>query len=488
MVSTHERRFAHNNIGHTIGVAAGTIGLLKANRFVSQYGIPFVKKSTKKKVVMAPGGKRGRSNSGSSWSTASNLKAIKGYRTPPRSGKKQKRTVNFGRGSSTAKQLQGLFAKKAPRRHVTVNNNSSVTTSSKAVISKSFKQADYQKHGSVICLESGGTKEDPNCVYVGAGTPLQDYYYAACRSLVYALVKKAGRDIVNWNDRFSIVTQHQIDITFIANSLTTQSYQSIAVTPLESYQTVAENIAKRLQVFFGGEANVHWMEAVLYEFTDALTKPIVTAIVNLQQFMLDMEVGINVNVQNQTPSDSSSFSTEVINANPVTGKMYVVNGNFIQCKNVSNTIDPETAEQLSVGWCTALSTRGEFADVPFDKATKKPPPASMFARLQKSESLKIAPGECHIVKATRTQTFSWTVLMQKLQQQFHIDLPASYFKNTLLGCAVVVAMEKVMDTRLATEVYVTLGYQTEVYIKCKHHYKKTAMSAIINECEANDVA
>lgn len=489
VMSTHERRFAHNNIGHTVGVAAGTIGLLKANRFVARYGIPFLKKNMFARKTRFDTGRATRRASRSDRDLSPRITPRK---TPvvKRVVLKAKRTRNYGRNASVSSQFKKLFGpKKSAARAGPRGNNfsASVVTRSGPSVGKKFKQADYQKHGSVICLESGGTQSDANCVYVGVGTPLQEYFYVAARSLVLALARKAGRDIANWNDSFGLVTVHQIDITYIPLLADTQSIINVPnIVASTTYQAVAVRVAQAIQVALPTTGmDVHWIEAILYEFTDALTKPIVSGIVSLQQFMIDIECGVSLNVQNQTPSDTSSTSTDVINSNPVRGKMYMVNGNHFEPKNVSNRIDPETSDQLLSGWGIATTLRGEWSNGSYDKATKKPPPASFFARIVKSESATIAPGECMIFKGSRTQTFSWTNLLVKLLITTAQDL--DYVRNPLLGCSIMVAMEKVMDTRLTTEVAITLGYQCEVWLKGKHHYKKPVLSAVINETEPNDL-
>jgi len=481
VMSTHERRFAHHNIGHTIGVAAGTIGLLKANRFVSQHGIPFVKKNMFVRTQQS----RARA---ASRSTRQNSPRITPRKAPKRVYIKAPQTKNYGRNASASAQFKKLFGPKksavggGPRGN---NFSASVVTRRGPNLGKKHSQAEYQKHGSVICLESGGTYSDGNCVYVGVGTPLQEYFYAMARSLVLALVRKAGRDISNWNDSFGLVTIHQLDLTYVDSSDDTQSLISVEdIVASSTYQFVAQRVAAEIQAEFPIVPDVHWIEAILYEFTDADTKPVVSGIVSLQQFMVDIECGVNINIQNQTPSDTSSASTDVINSNPVRGKMYMCNGNHFEPKNVSNRIDPETADQLKSQWCVANTLRGEFAAGFYDKATKKPPPPSFFARIVKSESSTIAPGECKIFKGSRTQTFSWTSLIVKLLQQAIAD--QAFTRNSMLGCSIMVAMEKVMDTRLVSEVQVTLGYQCEVWLKSKHHYKKPVLSAVINELEPND--
>lgn len=421
-----------------------------------------------KKDIMAP--------------TPRNIWPKRKLRTPKSSAKKTKFVVTATSKSVAVRKPYKVAPKKTNYRGV---NNGHVSTKQNKPISDSFPQIDYQKAGSVICLESGGTCVDANCAYVGAGTPIAEVFHAFCRTLVCALVKRAGRSIVNWNDKFSLITQQQIDITYVPDFATTQTQLSISIAPSTTYQQVAIDIRVALQAAFSAPNNVHWLNAVLYEFTDALTKPIVTAILPLQQLMMDLEVGVTLNIQNQTPSDTADYATDVVNSNPLKGRVYEVKGNFFEPRNISDKIDPATLQQYEVNWALADYTRGEFRAFPFDKATKKPPVAGYFARIITSQALTLLPGQLHSVKGKRTQTMSWSIGMTKLLTDFYEGVSLDQ-KNPFLGMSLMVAMEKMMDTRLVAEAPVILGYQSEVWVKCKYHFKKPNVSSVIHQLEENE--
>jgi len=403
--------------------------------------------------------------------------------TPARSrGRTQNRSTSKSRAMSVSRP------RKARARRVggtATVNHAHVTASKVKPLNQQFKQSEYQKMGSVICLESGGVHDDPQCVYVGAGTPVAEVFRAFCRTLLCALVKRAGRSIVNWNDKFGIVTAHQLDITYISNSSSTQTQLTVPIAAGVPYQTVATLLRTTIQAAFSEPAQCHWMNAILYEFTDGVTKPIVTAILPLQQLMLDLEVGITLNVQNQTPSDTANYATDVVNANPVKGRVYEIKGNYFEPKSISDRVDPVTGQQFESAWAVADVARGEFYASPFDDATKKPPNGSYFNRLLTTSTTTLIPGQLHSFKGNRTQTMSWSVAMSKLLIEFYAE--EQFDKNPFLGMSLMVGMEKMMDTRLVAEASVILGYQSEVWVKCKYHYKKANTSAVIHDLEGNDL-
>lgn len=364
--------------------------------------------------------------------------------------------------------------------------SSATLTQSKLSKSKNAAkpQLQYQKYGSVTVFESGGVVSDPQCVYVGAGTPVDTVFDAFCRVIITAVKKKAGSDITNWNDHFSILRAQQLDIIYIPEGATTATNFFLAIAANTTCATVAYDLRLAFQSKFGEIFQVHFIEARLFELVSTGDQVICT--VPLQRLMVDLEVSVSCSVQNQTPSDTDGYTTDAINANPMKGKQYECNGNYFTPANVANRGDALTGEQYNSDFCVAEKAAGVLKGNPYDDATKKPPSSSFFSRINSSSQVTVLPGQVHTMKAKRTQTMSWAQAMTKLLSTFY-DSPAGLIKNSLLGCSVMIALEKCMDTRLLDETPIILGYQTEVWVKAAYHYKTAQASAVINVLQPNSI-
>jgi len=331
----------------------------------------------------------------------------------------------------------------------------------------------FQKYGSVTVTERGGVTADPQAVYLGAGANVKEIYRSFCRAVVHSLYSRTGTQITNWQDK-PLEGKHQIDISFIPESATVQSLYTTApyFANTDTFETIAGKLQTSLQSSITLQPDTNkWLNAILYDLSN--TVPIVIGTLSLQQMMLELQVGITISVQNQTPSDSGSLSTEVVATNPVKGKVYQVNGNYFCPKNVKNNGSP----QFAVAWALAQTDTGLFGSTPFDDATKKPPPKSYFERITKCVPCAIMPGNVLVQKATRTQKFSWSTAMKMLAQSFS---DGSSHINPTLGCAIMVGVEKMLDTRTEGEVPVTMGIQSEVWVKCRYYKKGKVLSAIRN--------
>jgi len=441
----------------------------------------------KKKDIMPPRGRRmtltPASSRRTSRSTSSMLAALgSGMR---KRGRTQRRhstgTIRSSRSSNVSRTSSSKI-------HRSGGTGGEITSSSMNSGTKKIANKLYQKSGSIRVGESGGTQIDSQCVYVGVGTPVLDLYNSYIRALVAAIVAKAGGDITNWNNFFNPYNVCQIDISYINDGATTQTVFTLTTAITYSMYTVANLLRAAFVAEFLEGNQVQFIEAVLWEFTEAPVTPpapqpkVRTAVVPLQRLMLDFEVSLNLSFQNQTASDLGAFTSDAVDANPLKGMIYECNGNYFEPTALSNRPDPTTTAQFAGDWCVADSASGILTGQPYDALTKKPPQKSYFARINKATPMKLAPGQLHSVKASRTQTMSWTSAMTKLLKTFYTDAQP-YQKNSLLGCSLLVALEKMMDTRLPDETPISIGYQTEVTTKCRYHYKKTVASAVINDIE-----
>lgn len=374
------------------------------------------------------------------------------------------------RAGTKAKSVRGsgAYTKRAKKNGRSLRRRSTTSNASK----KKGGNTAFQVAGSVTNVESGFTKTDADCVYVGAGTPVNEVHQSFWRAVVSALFKKRGIDITSWNDRIALYGTHNIDISYIPEGTSTQTtFSTGAMVSTTTFNTAAFQLySNALGTFSAATATMIWMDAVLIDTSN--TQPVNVCRVSLQQLTLDLEVVVNVTLQNQTTADSGSASTDVVATNPIKGKMYKFYGNKLMPKSIPNT----GATQLPVEWLTATADYGLIEGTQYSDDTKKPP-AKNFFKCQSATPLSLMPGAVAKASIKRRQKFSWTKGMMNLQASI---ADSNIHRNYELGAGLVFALEKMLDTRTPDEVVISTGVQTDITVKCKYGYKKPAISAVRN--------
>lgn len=459
------RRFHKPQSHAAILATAGAIGALKLARFqasakkpLHQFiggavgrgrGSSMSKVLTKKKEVMPPGRKR------------SNTWQIQG---PNKKRIVADTAVKFVKAAGKAAKKKGRSGKRGPFGRFR-------PTSKKA---HSGKITNYQRDGSSYKLETGGSVADAQCVYVGAGSPGNAIFQATIRALYTALLRKAGQEIGNWDARLPIGSLQRMTMTvnFFQPSLgagTTYSSISYVSVLSQTHNDFCKEFVAQWQTILSDDTfDQEYANATLYFRENTNSGDVVPhATIELDQFSIDLKTASKLTIQNRTAASGNSNEIDVVGANPLRGKVYKINGTrFSHMGKLNGTDDPKNWQVDNLLGFIQQGAAGQGGS----KILKKPPPISYWTGA-KGFNLMIEAGGSTTVRHSKVKSYKFQKIMQLLgQNQFNIARAKSY---TGLGCSLMVAMEKVIDSRAGgtDEPDITLAFQVDNHVAAAYKYK-----------------
>jgi len=291
--------------------------------------------------------------------------------------------------------------------------------------------------------ENGRISSDAQCAYGGHGTLIQDLLVSYYRAVIKKLFNKAGSNVQNWlavvgGD--SLASTYRIQCRFnYENSTTIDSFFADTFTSSTTYDTFARELVIQHLTTFVGDAKVQVIEYQLRRRDETEATYLDIASINCDRLGVDLKTTIKMTLQNQTPNDSGGDNgnlTDVVNPNPLVGKVYQRYGSCFQVNNRYVTADTpyvDPSSGLIIYTTPALSIY------------KKPPGKGFFKNVKNMIPFTLHPGATRDFTYSRTQHFSVDRFFKLLGTNFHTSIVTT--ENLYLGCAQLFALEKKLDSR-----------------------------------------
>lgn len=336
--------------------------------------------------------------------------------------------------------------------------------------------ASYQKLGTIIRSETGlGNAQDPHCIYIGVGTPLTQLRLAVCQTLVRMIFAKAGFPIRSFREVITTTSTEEYTIQLNFFRPTSESRQTFnVVSSNETAAQVATKLDTALYLGITGEWAGQFTEIALFrkDTLDTITNPEMIARVNLDLLKFTYKTISSITIQNQTKGDTSGNTSVTVNdVNPLVGKVYYTeSGNHFAVNNRirENAGIPETTNDQF----TADIDTGGIASTHVGNEQIKPPFSSYFQRVKKTETIMLNPGSIAKRSVSRLQTKTLNEFIRDMG--LAASLPATR-QNHHIGCALMFALEKTLDSRLVGEAPVLVAAQLDHTIMVKYSMKKTPL-------------
>lgn len=379
-------------------------------------------------------------------------------RRPPTPVNKRKRS-----GNATATARRPLKKARASRRRRAVASGGVYTgVARQRTIKKS--PGLYERQGASCEIETSGSNIMDNCLYMGVNG-CRPYHVG--RMIGIALIRhiyrkfygvdfpspeselngstlppgvsagftiKADRPYqlhFTWmraNSDGTVVTGAQIftcyDMTTGVSQLVTQFADWFAINVWLTnnvYQGLVSEVRER----------VTWMEVQVLE-NDGSTQENVRqkGTIRLEDLRLTAYAYTNVTVQNTTTSETGSFSTDVVDSNPVVGKTFTFRGPTVVVRNPADlrTLAPGAA--VTIPW-PALNVANHQSGLLLP-STNPPtryqtvPDTSMFKNLRVAKAVQFQPGESKMFKLKWTFKGTFNYLYRNLAQHCPSSSGAMY--------------------------------------------------------------
>jgi len=342
------------------------------------------------------------------------------------------------------------------------------------------KHVNYRRDGSTLFQENGGLISDAQCVYVGCGTATRRLFESFFRAVYTLLLRKAGREIGSWEDNLIAQNGNLFGFTFTyyqpSVGSAAQQINYIMTTTAIPHKTMVSNIADEVQSVLG--AGVRDLEFVSLSMASASD---IVAIIRLDQLKLKFKTDVKLTVQNRTRGTGDNQFTDTVGANPIDGRVYKINSNRFSHKGkVVNKDSP-------LNWDTDVNTGviaygyGQTVGATNNDLIK--PPLVSFWHGARGGRIMLQPGNSQSFFNSRVQTMSFDHAMNNLGEiiQTSDQNTSSYSK---LGCAVMVAYEKVVDSRADVaidEPNIAVAFQVENRISCGYIYSSMIESNVLKE-------
>lgn len=379
-------------------------------------------------------------------------------------------------GTRPTRQYRVKFLKNARRRkrpsHVTALNRVA-----RGPFTKKFKKVKiskfYGKRGCVSKQEFGASVSDPNAVYIGHGIATRQLVAHMARNIVKALYTKHGNEIVSWDigPPFTASERHLIEVEHYPSVTSTGGVLS-STSDFVTGNTYAEIAAKletlMITIAAANTNNItRWGIFTLFSKDGPTNDRRQMSQINMQRVHVEFEFISQLKVQNVTeaatgtgPNDDLVTSVE---ANPLIGKHYYRT-------NWKNGFDVHWRPGDQINWdgfyanaqTGVISTTATDSNLAGKETYNKPPPYFGF-NATKGDGVKLQPGEIK----TSFIKFKTHIMFQKLYDKTHLGWKQSTteIKPVDFGSVKMVGLEKLLDSRLASDSNVTCQYEVMQQLK-----------------------
>lgn len=282
----------------------------------------------------------------------------------------------------------------------------------------------FARYGLEYKTEFNSVVSDKSCVYVGHGVAAEKAYGAVIGAAMRALLVKVGIDITHWDDsgmrlgskegRIAVQYSHpdgavedDFDVIYGTNS-----YRGILNALIAEFKTIQQAFLDKPVVF----------KRMIFYADSAQSLP--SAVLNLEQFTVEFQTISKMKIQNRTLARKDTTedggdqdSSENIEANPVTGKVYEQtlwkNGFSIKGLWRLNTTALDVLNTNEEGIIQGLAT---LMDADSSGSTvRKPPAAYYMGEKVKARTVKLDPGVIKSHSFVFKCTMNFNVFLNKLQ-------------------------------------------------------------------------
>lgn len=383
-----------------------------------------------RRAVSVPPSFGGRSRSASLPRTAS-MRTAPSF-TGSRGTVVSRRAGGYGSGSGGSRRVR--FKKKKMNR----KRKSSKKKASKHSI------MSYRKDGAFETTEGGNIVNDIQCVYAGMGTRVDDLLYLFYRAVVKKLFNKAGINVMNWSapvSGWSLVNYYQVKMTYLFEGFTTINDLTVNSVSTTDFNGLAFRLRNEHLDEFLTDAKI---QVLTFSLRQTIQDPATIAAedwieissINADRVGVDMYSTIKMTIQNQTLGDTQSPSTDVVNPNPIVGKVYQKHGT---CFQVNNKYDLVATPYV------AADTGLIIFPTPSTSMYKKPPQPSFFKGVKNTIPVSIQPGGTATFSMHRVQHWTLSSFFKALGKSFHVGTGEK--EDHPIGVCQMFAFEKKLDSR-----------------------------------------
>lgn len=387
-----------------------------------------------------------------------------------------KRSKSVPAGGKKAVQKSGKFMARGAALGPGTQQSSHKTKLGK----KTVKKEMFQTKGSAYVFEGGGVNENKQkTLYLGVGTPGDKLLDSVFRSIISQLIRKSGQRISSWSDLSPNVAQWVLYIRHRETGVVT-SFAHNSSTIARWYE-IAEDWATVLK-----SATIAWPSIEYFKATYA-TRGDATEAYTIESTIFFTECDIvvhekhQITIQNQTPPDAATSvsSTDVFNSNPLRTKTYYFKGNNIVLSEFTqaggadyavNTANPQSGI-ITKAYTGAL----------FPQSLWKLPLKNAFKYCQSVDKEEhFQPGAYITRTVDRSYELDFNKFMIQMAEIVQAASTNNYVLNTQgIGCCLLVALEKVLDTRVPSELGVSAGYQFTTKVDSYLQMRKMKPTAMI---------
>lgn len=333
----------------------------------------------------------------------------------------------------------------------------------------------YGKYGVITKQEYGSSLSDPECVYIGHGIPGNTLIEQICRNLVKILYAKHGWEIPSFSE---IIPLSGSDIHFIqlesysSSSSTSATLTNTAnIVTTDSWNTI---VSKLITVFIGLATDKRkYISLSLFDGSNVGADRTMLAKVMLSKLLMEFGFDSHLKVQNVTEAatgaDANDELATNVEANPLHGKEYTK-------KEWKNGFDLYWRPGVTIATWDGFSVdcaTGVIATTSVDSTPatgdyndfKKVPPSFVFNSTH-ATTVKIDPGEIK----TSVIKFETKIMFQSLMEKT-TNIWEEYGVSTNawmdFGFAKLIALEKLLDSRLASDAPVGIQYEVSQQLKSR---------------------
>jgi len=262
--------------------------------------------------------------------------------------------------------------------------------------------------GSAGTIETHGRCEGTDIVWVGATTcNIPEFAFHVAKALCRKILKQAGVHISNADAPFLN------EITYPAGTLTSYGYTlrmqyedgagnmnevTYPATDPETLNTMANNSGlKQAIINYANAASDRICVSMKLYQTDngSITTGKLAATLNLKNEMVHFFSTVKLVVQNRTKGAvaGSTTSLDVIDAQPLKGKMYYFKKANPDLKQMNNTTAIPNLVSLFSRWSADTIKLISGNETGYDPQLQEPPSPSFWSNCSKSSSVTLEPGD-----------------------------------------------------------------------------------------------
>lgn len=384
----------------------------------------------------------------------------------------------FNKAANAAPVMQSQSGKVRPRSTNTVVHGKI----GGRVPNTRIKEKDkFLKSGFTLTHESRGQVDDPNCVYVGHGLPLQQVGKGLIRLFVRDLMKKAGIDIIDW---FHVVPINNIETYRIS----VQFYDTLSSAALNSFTSgefgaiTFEALVKLLfdawDVAFTSSTNIPLFYKMLLTTTTGVGNSRIIGVIPFDNYKVEIKFKSNLTIQNATPAGAGTQAQGLdlldsnIAVNPIKCKKYEV-------QNSNAFIQKSRGEAITSTWTGFVtnSIDGTFettGTLLVAAQFQKPPAAAVFKNCATS-NFNLEPGEIKDTKMSFRKKTSCQALVTVLVR-YMVDNAQDKAFVPFGICGMVAAEHKLKN---AIDANVTINYEHNYTMSFGSKYKNSKSTPIV---------